>query len=48
MEVIALFLFLILMDFFSFCNRKKEEDRIYKRTVEDVNWNRDRKCNCRN
>lgn len=47
MMIIGLILFLLFIDFLSFFNREKEEERIYKRTVEDVNWNRNKKCNCR-
>ena len=35
--------FVLLMghDLYCFIFRKKIEDRSYRRTVEDVNWNRD-------
>lgn len=47
MEIIGILLFIIFLDFLSFMNREKEEERIYQRTVNDVNFNRHKKCNCK-
>ena len=42
------FLFVVIaLDFYKFMNYEKEEERIYKRTVEDTNFGRFKKCRCK-
>lgn len=43
MEILLLFLFMLFLSFLDFFGREREEKRIYEKTVNDVNWNRDKR-----
>lgn len=47
MEVIGILLFIMFIDFFDFMNREKREQKIYERTINDVNFNRHKRCDCK-